>query len=94
MNDAIKRITINTILEAALATTFNEDDLPDTVRFYEIGIDSISMLSILLKLEKRLSVDLVALEEQIEAPVTVSDLFQLVDKLLQHATTNNQVNNV
>lgn len=93
MNDAIKKTTINTILEAAPDSTFNEDDLPDTARFYEIGIDSISMLSILLKLEKRLSVDLVSLGEDIEAPVTVGDLFQLVEKLLQHATTNNQVNN-
>lgn len=82
MTDRIRNIIIDSILEAAPSTSYNEHTISESTRFYEMGIDSISMLSIILKLDEKLSLDLMELGDQLDAPITVADLFQLVEKLL------------
>lgn len=81
MNEETKRITIAAVVEAAPMLAAKETELPDDIRFYELGIDSIGMLAILLKLEERLAVSLASLGDQLEAPVTFGDLCKLVVKL-------------
>lgn len=85
MNDAIKKATMDTILEVASVMPFERHDLPETARFFELGIDSISMISLLLKLEDRLAVSLVQLGDEMVVPDTVKDLLGLVERLLELA---------
>lgn len=90
MDDAIRKITIDVLLEVAPAVHCDGHSLPLTARLYELGLDSISMLSLLLKLESRLPIDLVQMGDDLRAPDTVEDLFGLVGRLLElsHATNN------
>lgn len=83
MNDATKVIVTELVLGAASHRSGSERQLSEDTRFYDLGIDSIAMLSILLQLEDKLGVSLMDLGDQLEAPATIGELFVIVDRLQQ-----------
>ncbi len=81
MNESTKKIVTELVLESASAALVRDKPLSEDTRFYDLGIDSIAMLSILLRLEDKLAVSLMDLGEQLEAPATLGELFVIVASL-------------
>jgi|RhiMetdeSRZDD1v2_1073273.scaffolds.fasta_scaffold12558_5 acyl carrier protein len=89
MDNSIEKITIETVLESASIKLGNAAGITVDTRFHELGIDSITMLSILLKLEKRMSLNLNLLGDQLDAPSNVGELINIVE-LLHKAQDNSK----
>lgn len=81
MDKNIEQITIDTVLESASIRSGDRSAISTETRFHELGIDSITMLSILLKLEKRMSLSLELLGDQLDAPSNVGELINIVELL-------------
>lgn len=81
MNEPTKKIVTELVRESASARLTDEEQLSEDTRFYDLGIDSIAMLSILLRLEDKLAVSLMDLGDQLEAPATLGELLVIVARL-------------
>lgn len=81
MDKILEKLTVETVMESASLKPGRMDHINADTRFHELGIDSITMLSILLKLESRLSASLDLIGDQLEAPGNMGELFTIVELL-------------
>jgi acyl carrier protein len=83
MNKHLETITLDTVWESASLKPANRESITASTKFHELGIDSITMLSILLKLENKMSSSLDLLGDQLEAPGNMGELLTIVELLAQ-----------
>lgn len=79
----IKKLVF-TIVSDSINGTIDPDNLKEEMNLTELGINSMTLISILFEMESSLDIEIADLLEDIDPPETIEGLIQLVVKLKQN----------
>ena len=78
----IKKLVF-TIISDSINGAINPDNLKEEMNLTELGINSMTLISILFEMESSLDIEIADLLEDMDPPETIKGLIQLVAKLKQ-----------
>lgn len=78
----IKKLVF-TIISDSINGTINPDNLNEEMNLTELGINSMTLISILFEMESSLDIEIADFLEDMDPPETIKGLIQLVAKLKQ-----------
>ena len=73
-----------TIISDAINGNISPKDLNESMKLTELGINSMTLISILFEMESTLDIEIADIIEDIEPPETIEELISLVSKLKQN----------